>query len=135
MRHVSQGFSEWALFFIHRPCNHVILSIFRIFHISLYNAIDFTQEKKAPIQKNPETRVSLFVKRNCFLPRIGKSRTRIPGAPLVSMRNKKYWQKRFSIRFKADEEDSEDEPSQKAGIAKKRWDTLIVSEVLATLYE
>ena len=35
---------------------------------TLYNAVDFTkQQKKVPIQKNPETRVSLFVKRKCFL--------------------------------------------------------------------
>ena len=44
------------------------LVFLRIFHITLYNAIDFIQEQEeVPIQKNPETRVSLFVKRKCFL--------------------------------------------------------------------
>ena len=44
------------------------LVFLRILHITLYNTIDFTQEpKKGPTQKNPETRVSLFVKRKCFL--------------------------------------------------------------------
>ena len=32
---------------------------------------------------NNETRVSLFVERKCFLPRVGKSWTRIRGAPCL----------------------------------------------------
>ena len=37
-----------------------------------------------PIQKNPETRVSLFIKRKCFPLLLGKFMTRVSGAHLVS---------------------------------------------------
>ena len=66
-----QETNEWALFFFLQTIQSFNFYYFlRIFHIALYNSIDFTQEetnKKVPIQKNPETHVSLFVKRKCFL--------------------------------------------------------------------
>ena len=71
----------------YRPCNHLIFSIFKDFsHYTVYGHWFYlgTKKKKVPIQKNPKTRVSLFVRRKFFPLLLRKFMTHIPGAPLVS---------------------------------------------------